>query len=299
MSKLLNLFEQVIDKLDTDKKLEASTRSEIISSAEALIAEYANEVKAESQVTLKEQVEKEVKEKAAEVLAAFDEYVLNENTQLFERLSKASIENVKMLKEKFEAEKAKLISEQKKILAEQLDKYLDATVEEYLPKNQVLNEARIARLETFYNNVRELSKVSNEELQETIQTKVKEIDGEARVLKEQLDAALKAKIDLKTKVDSLEKEKFLVEKTKDLRPKIAEIVLESASKMNLAETKEKFSVLVERAEGIIDRRRAAKTDERKHVVREQVLNESKKPVEKVDVIDAYASQYEKLSPVKM
>jgi hypothetical protein len=298
MSKLLNLFEQVIEKLDTEKKLEASIRSEMIASAEAMISEYTDAVKSEAEVTLKESVEQSVKEKAAEVLAAFDEYVLAENTQLFERLSKAGVENVQALKEKFEAEKSELISEQKKVLAEQLDAYLDATVAEYLPKGQVLNEARIARLETFYNNVRELSKVSNEELQETIATKVAEIDGEAKMLKEQLDAALKAKIDLKGKVDALEKEKFLAESTKDLRPKIAELVLESAAKLNLTETKSKFSTLVERAEGIIDQRRAARSDERKTAVREQVLNEHKKPVEPVNVIDAYASQYIKLSPVK-
>lgn len=289
MSKLLKLFEQVIERLDVDKKLDAATKTELISSAEALIAEQTQEIKNQAEVVLKEQIEKRATERSAEVLAAFDEFVVTEGSALLEKATAKSDAAIKLLTEKFEADKATLLTENKVSLAKCLDSYLDTVVAEHLPEATVLNEARIQRLEAFYGNVRELAKVSNSDLQEAVAEKVTAIDGEAKLLKEQLDAALKAKIELKKHAAALEKTVFLNEQTKALRPKVAEMIVESAAKLTLTEVKEQFATLLERAEGLIDRRRPAKVEARP-VVREQVLNEGKEEIQ-FDVMDTYVSMY--------
>lgn len=312
MSKILEMFEQLIAKFDSENKLEESVRSEMIDAAKEIIKEHDEKIISEAKAeineeqlkTITEQTESQVKERAAKVLSDFDEYVLAECKNVIEKLSYLGIKKINSLNEQHAKEKENLISEQKDVITSKIDKYLDSIVKDHLPEKEILNEQRIARLETFYNNVRELSEVSNEDVQNVISKKVEEVESESKVLKEQLDAALKDKIELKKINQKYEKDSFISSKIKDLRPNVSKLVCESVSGLSLSDTKEKIDTIISAAESGIDSRsrrlkekysKSSSTIISEHVEQPRVEAQS----ENNDVMDTYVNKFSGMKSVSI
>jgi hypothetical protein len=174
-------------------------------------------------------------------------------------------------------------------LVGKLSSFIDAYITEAIGEKPVVAAEKSARLEKFYEDVRQAVFVNNEDIQSTIVKKTSEVEAEVKQLKESLNEALKAKVALNEQLNATKKGEFIDEKVESLAPIVEKRVREYFKDTSYAEVKESCDSVIKRIQEDVDTEAAGET---KIAPKGKTLTESSThDIDSTgDIMDTYAAQ---------
>lgn len=153
------------------------------------------------------------------------EYAMNESQKEIEELDekfKSILEKVDKIKEneiklallKYQ-ENVELTTKENEIV-ESISKYLDATIEEYLPEQTIIDYAELDRLRTTVESIKEAVVITDKDVQEKVTTVIESTEKEISEKSNKLNEAIARNIELKAELKKLKAENVLEGKLKDI-----------------------------------------------------------------------------------
>ncbi len=267
-SELIQLFEEKIseikeksfeDALDTIDEEHSAKLQNVISIMESMDEDHANKFK-----EIVEDIDNDHSEKLQEIIESIDEDHTSKFKNALDAIDEEHSATLKKVLSKIDEEHtAKLqkvmnMYEEKESgdLSEQISDYLDVYLENVKPATTIVNEERLNKLETTFEQLRNVLMVNDEYVQtevkeaiidakNIIEEKEKEVN---RLMLEKVEMNKKVKLTeakIADKVEKLETERLLEDKIKGCSPKLQaylELCFEHASKDDI---EEKFDEAVE------------------------------------------------------
>jgi hypothetical protein len=198
----------------------------------------------------------------------------------------ALIERVEELREGLEAEYATKLEEEVASISEQVDKYLDYVVEEWLNENEVAIETntKVAVAESFMEGLKELFSTHNVVLPEEGLDVVEGLESKIAELEAALNESEAAKIELAKQIDESKASDVVAEVSEGLTETQKDRLANLAESLEYSNDDEFRTKLVAIKEGLISK---------KKVEGEQALNEEfvAETVETSSKIDPMMAKY--------
>jgi hypothetical protein len=312
-----NKFVEILAKIDPEKKiLTESVQTELVTLMEAkdkqiketafteaskVMDKKIAQLNEEHEAKIKTELEKQNSEltvKAKTLVESIDKKHVAKLEKFIEVNDKVKTEKLrKAIKKIDESNTTKLemivgkcktkIEELKKMavsdkIVESVDGFLNEYIKEVLPAPAVVNEAKLNRLEKMYGQMREIVMVNDE----TFQTEVKEAILDAKKIIEEkegeIDGLMFEKISLKKKLNKIEAERLLENKTQSLSPKTKAYLEVCFKDADVKEIEERFDEAV----------KAFKDEESKR--RTKIVNES---ASKKKIVDPVKSKEDVIKPI--
>lgn len=290
-------FEDAVETIDEDH---SQKLQEVITIMESMDEEHANKLE-----EIVESIDKDHSEKFKHALEVIDE---EHADKLQEVMSKVDEEHTAKLQEVIELYENK----ENKSITEDISQYLDTYLEEVRPEADLVNEARLNKLENTFNELRKVLMVNDDYVQTEVSEAIldahniiEEKDNEInKLMLERVEMNNKAKMieeSVQQKVERLEAKAVLESKMKGCSPKLQaylELCFESAGKDDI---EEKFNEAVEafkttekeKREAIIESRK----EDNKGIIPESVKTEGifEDKSTKTDPMNMYADIINKTS----
>lgn len=182
------------------------------------------------------------------------------------------------------------------VVVEKLSKFIDAYIDEAVGEQPVVDSEKLARLQKFYDNVRESVQFSNDELQTVIAKKTAEIESELKTIKESLNKEIAGKIELVQENNKFKKEEILSSKLAGKRHVIVEKVRSSLKDADLKTVTESINSVIDKVETELDLEHSTEADKTKKPSGEHIVESSTQVEPGVDnVMDVYAQQINRIS----
>lgn len=187
-------------------------------------------------------------------------------------------------------------------IVEAIDTFVDEYIREVAPPAKVVNEARLARLEKMYGQLREMVMVNDE----TFQTEIKEAVMDAKKIIDEKDAEIDKlmfdRIEMKKQISKIEAAKLLENKLKDVSPKMKAYLEVCFREADSAEIEERFDEAVKayRSEEAKRRQTAVREADSKKTIKHPVTakEDEIKPIiaeaKEHSVFDIYAGTVAKM-----
>lgn len=185
---------------------------------------------------LMEDLYNKVDKVASEKLMEYAKLVDKNHTDKMIKLSESYKKQIKLVESK------KTVDEK---LVEGVSKYLDTYLEEQIPTKQLINEAKLNRLEKMFNQIKEITFINDDYVQTEIKEAIldanqiiKSKEDAVKVKETEIDRLMMEKVELKHQIEKIEASNLLSEKTKDMTPSMkayVETVFKNADKKEIEE----------------------------------------------------------------
>ncbi len=197
------------------RRIDESNAKKLKKVVEAMDGSYAKKMK-----HLVEKIDDKHSDAVKKLVEAIDADVTGKTKKLVEAIDKDHTAKMRKVAEHYEG---KLVNEK---LAKSVSNYLDEYVKDVMPEKIVVNEAKLGRLEKFYEQLRELVMINDEKFQSEIKEAVLDAKGIIESKDKEIDKLMMEKAELKAKMSIKEAKTTLESKVKDLSPKM-KLYLES------------------------------------------------------------------------
>ena len=272
-------FLEILAKLDPDKTLiseearkelcdlmeskEKAIKEEAYAKALNLVSAKLDTKDVESKKLLEEEITK-LNEAHGKELADLDTSHANLLQKLFDALDNAHAEKLETLTDSIDEDHAKKLTQVAEAIDEDHSKklqklqtiyenaqvsekivdgvsdYLDVYLEKVVPQPQLVNEAKLERLDNFYNSVREMALVNDDYVQTEIKEAVLDAKQQLEKKDKEIDNLMLEKVELSKKIKRNEAETLLDDKCKDRSPKATAYLKTFFCESTKEEIEEKF-----------------------------------------------------------
>lgn len=137
-------------------------------------------------------------------------------------------------------------------LVESVDMYLDKYLEEVLPQKAIVDYARMEKLESIHESLKNMLGLKDSEIDERVceakekaEKEVSDLSGQCDNLKKDVEEKTQTCESLKSQIEDLNKKLFIAESVKNLTSEEAKLMESKLEKLSLNEAKENYQKLYE------------------------------------------------------
>ncbi len=265
------------------KKLVEKTKTKYEKLLEKMDEEHANKVE-----KLFEAIDSDHAKKMNKIVEAINEDHTSKLNTLVEAIDSDHTKKLDKIVEHYENGKYG------KVLAESIDDFLDTYLEEVKPKETLVNESRLNRLEDTMGQLKEILMINDN----YIQTEIKEavMDAQSQIEKKdtEIDDLMFEKVEIKKQLDKFEAKQMLSEKTEDMSPKqkaYIEVYFKNADKEEIEEKLNEAVKAFKEEEKTKREEIIAEANSKRQVKRPVIKEEKEKIVENKENVDPKMAQY--------
>ena len=291
-------FEKLLTDLVAQKVIAEDKKTAILTEFDSKIRERDETIFKKALETVDESHAKQLKDKMEKLdeehSAAFDKIMKKVDaehskklkqtiTQLDEKCSKTLVDVVKKMK-------SKSINEG---LVNKISDYFDAYIKETVPTKNIIDESRIAKLESMYRNMRELLLVNDSYIQKEIKEAVNDAKKQLLEKDKSINQLMLEKVTLVKEAKSKESKELLDEKCKDMTPKMKAYIETSFKNADTKEIEERLDEAVKafkEDETKVREKLVSKADQKRKITN-PVITEENVITENVEQIDPEMDQY--------
>jgi hypothetical protein len=258
--KTLEALKALIAQVNKAAKLDETELQPLVDEFKKLVQEKFDAGKAAGKEEVKAEVETLKTENTKQLKDIDGEYtkLFKESIDLLESKYTKILEKLATFAEtKFKNPKTNMV------LVEKISKFFDAYIDEAIGEKPIVESEKLARLQKFYDNIRESVQFSNEDLQKTIAEKSVEVDKELKTVKESLNTALKDRIVLVQENNKFKKEELLSKELSNKPKIIVEKVRTALKDADLKVVTESIKDTIKKVESEIDDEHAAESEKHK------------------------------------
>lgn len=273
-------LKQILEKLDPKMEiLTESVHKELIQ----MVDDKEKIIKEEAYAKALEVTNKKLEEQ--------DEEYTKKVKLLIEKIDNSYTKSLKKLVEDIDTDHTKKLLKVKKFFEEQniteqmvesVSSFLDTYLAEVTPKEEIIDQAKLKRLEKIVLNIKESIMLTDDEVQKEFKEAILDAKTQLDTKDKTIDSLMLEKVELKQKINKIEVGQLLESKTKNMSPKLKayfETLFKDADKITIEEKFEEAKKAFESEEAKRRDKLIAEADSKKQV-KNPVIKEEKEIVTK-------------------